>query len=83
MVFILTGGWMDKTERHKCFSSDVGETDIEAALLNLMAEETESANGEWVGLSGEEPVMRLEGARLESWPLFGWNADVCAAKINN
>lgn len=39
MVFSLTGGWMDKKERHTFFSSNhVGKTDIKAPLLNLMAE---------------------------------------------
>lgn len=71
---------MDQKETHKCFSSNhVWKTDIEAPLLDLMAEQTESASGEGFRLFRAVTCY----ARAAPSPHFVCNVDVCAAKINN
>lgn len=65
MAVRLTGGRMDQKETHKCFSSNrVWKTDIKAPLLDLMAEQSESAGGEGFGLFGASPVTRERRPRL-------------------
>lgn len=51
-----------RVDGRKCFSSErVGKTDTTAPLLNLMAESSEPAGGEGLGLSAEEAVARSDG----------------------
>lgn len=58
-VLFMPGGLRDEEKRQKCFGGEhVGKTDITAPLLNLMAESSEPAGGEGLGLSGEEAVQR-------------------------
>lgn len=58
---------MDQKETHKCFSSNhVRKTDIKAPLLDLMAEQTESASGEGFRLLGGH-LLRQRGALASFW----------------
>lgn len=64
MAVRLSGGRMDQKETHKCFSSKhVWKTDIKAALLDPVAERSESASGEGFGLLGASSASPVGPAR--------------------